>query len=209
MFVRAIGPADRASHASLLDSMFRLRARVFGGRLAWRVSVEEGRERDRFDALDPHYIIVVADDGEAIASARLLAASGPTMLADVFSVLLAGNPFMAHPDMVESSRFCVDTQAEAARSGSSGLNEATLFLFAGILEWCLANGKTEIATVTDVRFERILKRVSWPLRRYGEPRLIGEVRSVAGCLQVSRELFEAIRPPAYRSNLSHSFSSAA
>jgi acyl homoserine lactone synthase len=188
--------------------MFRLRARVFGGRLAWSVTVEEGRERDRFDALDPHYIIVVADD-EAIASARLLAASGPTMLADVFSVLLAGNPFMAHPDMVESSRFCVDTQSEAARRESSGLNEATLFLFAGILEWCLANGKTEIATVTDVRFERILKRVSWPLRRYGEPRLIGEVRSVAGCLPVSRELFEAIRPPAYRSNLSCSFCTAA
>lgn len=208
MFVRAIGPADRASHASLLDSMFRLRARVFGGRPAWSVTVEEGRERDRFDALDPHYIIVVADD-EAIASARLLAASGPTMLADVFSVLLAGNPFMAHPDMVESSRFCVDTQSEAARREPSGLNEATLFLFAGILEWCLANGKTEIATVTDVRFERILKRVSWPLRRYGEPRLIGEVRSVAGCLPVSRELFEAIRPPAYRSNLSCSFCTAA
>lgn len=48
-------------------------------------------------------------------------------------------------------------------------------MFAGFIEWCLAKGFTEIVTVTDLRFERILARVGqpnprsallWPLRGY-------------------------------------------
>lgn len=208
MFATAIAPADAASEPYLLDSMFRLRARVFDARLKWQVTVEEGRERDRFDELGPHYIVIVGEKGEAIASARLLPALGPTMLTDVFPELLGNRPFLPHARMVESSRFCVDTQAEAT-PGPFGLNQATVFLFTGILEWCLASGMTEIATVTDLRFERILKRASWPLARYGEPGLIGDVRSVAGSLPVSQAHLEAMRPPAFRSSVPSSFRSAA
>ncbi|MBB3313398.1 acyl homoserine lactone synthase [Rhizobium sp. BK196] len=209
MFATAIAPADAASDSYLLDTMFRLRARVFGGRLNWEVTVEEGRERDRFDDLAVSYIIIVDEGGEAIASARLLPALGPTMLVDVFPELLGDRPFVPHARMVESSRFCVDTETKAAAAGAFGLNEATVFLFAGILEWCLAKGMTEIATVTDLRFERILKRVAWPLARYGKPRLIGNVMSVAGSLPVSDEHFQALRPAAYRSTLSTCFRCAA
>ncbi|TCR97824.1 acyl-homoserine-lactone synthase [Rhizobium sp. BK418] len=209
MFATAIAPADAASHQYLLDSMFRLRARVFGARLKWQVTVEDGRERDPFDALTASYIIIVDEGGEAIASARLLPALGPTMLVDVFPELLGDRPFVPHARMVESSRFCVDTETNPAATGAFGLNEATVFLFAGILEWCLANDMTEIATVTDLRFERILKRAAWPLSRYGKPRLIGNVMSVAGSLPVSQQLFQALRPPAYRSTLSSSFRCAA
>ncbi len=209
MYVRAIGPDDAASQSSLLDSMFRLRARVFHARLGWQVKVEEGREHDLFDTLGPVYIVVADDGNAAIASARLLPAVGPTMLADVFSTLLGGKPFPAHARMVESSRFCVDTHADAETCGRFGLNGATVFLFAGILEWCLISGVSEIATVTDIRFERILKRASWPLARYGEPQLIGDVRSVAGSLPVTRSHFEAIRPPSYRSVFSASLCNAA
>lgn len=209
MFVTAIKSAMTASEASLIDDMFRLRARVFDGRLKWQVTVEEGRERDRFDALQPDYIIVVGDAGEAVASARLLPALGPTMLTEIFPQLLGDKPFSAHPRMVESSRFCVDTQTGPTTAGAFGLNQATVFLFAGILEWCLAHRVTEIATVTDLRFERILKRASWPLTRFGDAQLIGKVKSVAGSLPVSREIFEALRPSGYRSSFPAGLRSAA
>ncbi|MDR6670236.1 acyl-homoserine-lactone synthase [Rhizobium sp. 1399] len=208
MFATAVTPAEAASGSCLLDSMFRLRARVFDARLKWQVTVTEGRERDHFDALAPHYIVIVGGEGKVVASARLLPALGATMLSDVFPELIGNRPFLPHERMVESSRFCVDTQAESA-PGPFGLSLATVFLFAGILEWCLASGMTEIATVTDLRFERILKRVSWPLARYGEPRLIGAVRSIAGSLPVSQGQFEAVRPPGYCSRLAPGFRDAA
>ncbi|WP_292219552.1 acyl-homoserine-lactone synthase, partial [Mesorhizobium sp.] len=63
----------------------------------------------------------------------------------------------AHAAMVESSRFCVDTSLQAVR-GEGQLHLATLTMFAGIIEWSMANGYDEIVTATDLRLERILKR---------------------------------------------------
>ncbi|MBO9176933.1 autoinducer synthesis protein, partial [Rhizobium sp. 16-488-2a] len=78
----------------------------------------------------------------------------------------------------------------------------TLTMFAGIIEWCFANGYTEIVTVTDLRFERILARVGWPLQRLGEPKKIGVTMAVAGTLLANAEMFLRLRPSNYRSELS-------
>lgn len=74
-------------------------------------------------------------------------------------------------------------------------------MFAGIIEWCIANNVTEIVTITDLRFERILARVGWPLRRLAEPRTIGVTNAMAGVLEVDIAIFEALRPANYRSDL--------
>lgn len=137
--------------------MHRLRARVFAGRLGWQVKIEQGRERDEYDVLDPTYILALTEWGDVAGCARLLPTTGPTMLARTFPQLLAGGKLAAKPTMVESSRFCVDTRAEG-RGGRRFLHEATLTMFAGITEWSMTNGFDEIATATDVRFERILQR---------------------------------------------------
>nr|WP_302062093.1 acyl-homoserine-lactone synthase [Agrobacterium salinitolerans] len=71
-------------------------------------------------------------------------------------------------------------------------------MFAGIIEWSMANGSTEIVTATDLRFERILKRAGWPLRRLGEPVAIGNTIAVAGSLPADRASFEQVCPPGYR-----------
>lgn len=53
----------------------------------------------------------------------------------------------AHSAMIESSRFCADTSVREGRRAGS-VQEATLTMFAGIIELCLANDFTEIVTVT-------------------------------------------------------------
>lgn len=133
-----------------------------------------------------------------VGCARLLRCVGPTMLEKVFPQLLSAGRLVAHPSMVESSRFCVDT-ARPREAGEGALHDVTLGMLAGILEWCLHQGYREIATATDVRFERILRRAGWPMQRLGRPLLINETMSVAGLLPVSWEDFERVRPQAYRS----------
>ncbi|WP_420801327.1 acyl-homoserine-lactone synthase [Pinisolibacter aquiterrae] len=54
--------------ADLLDQMFRLRARVFAGRLGWDVAVEEGREVDGHDDVGPTYVLAMDARGTAIGS---------------------------------------------------------------------------------------------------------------------------------------------
>lgn len=196
----AIRSNETGSCPDLIADMHCLRARVFGGRLGWEVKIVDGAEVDPFDRLSPTYILVLAPRGSVIGCARLLPATGPTMLVEAFPQLLDGGRLATHPRMIESSRFCIDTTAVEAWT-ARGLHRATLTLFAAIIEWSIAEGYHEIVTATDVRFERLLHRARWPMRRLGEPRLIGETLSVAGSLPADVASFETVRPADYRSAL--------
>ncbi|KRB49177.1 autoinducer synthesis protein [Rhizobium sp. Root708] len=196
----AVSGAGNRQHKGLIEAQHRLRAQVFSDRLGWDVNVRDGVEIDAFDALHPTYIITVASNGEVVGCARLLPATGPTMAADVFSVLLPKGKLPVHARMIESSRFCVNTSVSEGQERGT-LHQVTLTMFAAIIEWCLLNGYTEIVTVTDLRFERILSRAGWPLRRLGEPHKIGATMALAGALPVNRAAFETVRPANYHSDV--------
>ncbi|CAH1661170.1 acyl-homoserine-lactone synthase [Chelatococcus asaccharovorans] len=198
MWLRAVRKASSSVDRRLVDAHHQLRARIFAGRLGWSVDVRDDRETDEYDGFDPTYILALADPATVVGCARLLPATGPTMLERTFPQLLAAGRLTAHAGMVESSRFCVDTGLGEGR-GAGALHEATLTMFAGIIEWSIANGYSEIVTATDLRFERILKRAGWPMRRLGEPRQIGNTVAIAGLLPADLLSFERLRPVAYRS----------
>lgn len=200
MRLHAIRDASDDGDRLLIDRHHRLRALVFQDRLGWSVDVVAGRETDEYDLLSPTYILAVTDEGAVAGCARLLPASGPTMLERTFPQLLAKGRLAAHPAMIESSRFCVDTSLGEGRGGV--LHDATLSMFAGIIEWSMINGYTEIVTATDVRFERILKRSGWPMQRLGEPQTIGNTVAVAGSLSADLASFNRVRPSGYRSMMS-------
>lgn len=195
----AIDANEHGGLGSLVDEMHQLRARVFAGRLGWQVKIEYGRERDEYDALSPTYILALTDHGNLAGCARLLPTTGPTMLSQTFPQLLSGARLRGKSTMIESSRFCVDTRIE--RRGGRFLHEATLTMFAGMIEWSMSNGFDEIATATDVRFERILQRAGWPMTRLGDVKLIGETMSIAGILPADQASFDRVCPPGYRSDL--------
>ncbi|RUV66441.1 GNAT family N-acetyltransferase [Mesorhizobium sp. M5C.F.Cr.IN.023.01.1.1] len=197
----AIPPDAFDDFPDLLDSMHRLRARIFKGRLGWDVVTTAGREIDEFDALKPTYILAISSASEVAGCARLLPASGPTMIEALFPDLVQSGAFKPHSAMIESSRFCVDTSLDEGRAGGS-LHDATLTMFAAIIEWSMANGYRQIVTGTDLRIERILNRAGWPMSRIGEPRRIGETTAIAGMLPADRASLERVRPPSYRSVLS-------
>lgn len=196
----AISAAEHRGAANLIDSMHQLRARIFRDRLEWDVDVQQGREVDEFDSYRPTYILAVTAARRVVGCARLLPATGPTMMSVLFPELEQTSLLRPHAQMVESSRFCVDTSLEAGRAGGS-LHDVTLTMFAAIIEWSIEQGYTEIVTGTDVRFERILKRAGWPMARIGDPRPIGNTMAVAGLLPAGREWFERVRPATYVSLL--------
>ncbi|RUW15209.1 GNAT family N-acetyltransferase [Mesorhizobium sp. M1A.F.Ca.IN.020.06.1.1] len=194
-------PADaHDDFPDLIDSMHRLRARIFKGRLGWDVVTRGGRETDEFDALRPTYILAISSASEVVGCARLLPASGPNMIEALFPDLVRSGAFKPHSAVIESSRFCVDTSLDEGRAGGS-LHDATLTMFAAIIEWSMVNGYRQIVTGTDLRIERILKRAGWPMRRIGQPRRIGETTAIAGRLPADRASFERVCPPSYRSVL--------
>ncbi|MBD9524682.1 GNAT family N-acetyltransferase [Ensifer sp. ENS02] len=195
MRLHAIRDASNDRDRLLIERHHRLRAQVFQDRLEWSVDVVDGQEADEYDSLSPTYILAVIENGTVAGCARLLPATGPTMLEQTFPQLLAAGRLTSHPAMIESSRFCVDTSIGEGRGGA--IHDATLSMFAGIIEWAMENGYDEIVTATDIRFERILKRAGWPMQRLGEPQQIGNTIAVAGSLAADIASFNRVRPSGY------------
>ncbi len=200
MQILTISPDRYVEHQDFLKQMHQLRANVFGGRLEWDVAITDGDERDQYDNLNPTYILAISGGNKVVGCARLLPATGPTMLELTFPQLLADGSLHATRTMIESSRFCVDTTLPVGR-GEGQLHLATLTMFAGIIEWSVANGYDKIVTATDLRFERILNRAEWPMARLGEPVRVGNTVAIAGALPADEKSFERVRPPDYRSAL--------
>lgn len=198
MRILTIPPHQYRQYQSFVRQMHRLRAAVFGDRLEWDVTITAGEERDEYDDFEPTYLLAITESGQVAGCVRLLPAVGPTMLEQTFPQLLEQRSLAVHSGMVESSRFCVDTSLVSQRDVGQ-LHLATLTLFAGIIEWSVATGYNEIVTATDLRFERILKRAGWPMRRIGEPAAIGNTIAIAGSLPADRASFEQVCPPGYHS----------
>ncbi|MGY4325746.1 N-acyl-L-homoserine lactone synthetase [Bradyrhizobium sp. LB7.2] len=177
--------------SELAMGMHRLRGRVFKERLDWDVSVCNGLEIDQYDTFKPTYLLAL-EQTDVVGCVRLLPTTGRNMLADTFPVLLDGNAAPRAARIWESSRFCVDTKSAAA-TAENGLRKATFLLFAAMLEWGQQHNLQAIATVTDLRMERILRRAGWQLDRLGMPRQIGSTKAVAGLLPITKEALGAIR----------------
>lgn len=197
MQIVAVQNGEHSEGDRLICQMHALRARVFQERLGWNVVVRSGLETDEYDALDPTYLLAVTDDRrDVVGCARLLPATGPTMLGRTFPFLLDGKPMPCHPGVIESSRFCVDTGL-GARNVARGLHNATMALLAGILDWSLINGYSDVLTVTDLRFEKILGRAGLPFNRLGLPRQIGNTMALAGIIPATLQNALRVRPNGY------------
>lgn len=173
--------AERASCA--LDGMFRLRNEVFKERLKWDVTTAAGKERDLFDDLDPVYI-VCEEDGEVLGSWRLLPTTGPYMLKDVFPELLHGTPAPVAKDVWEISRFAVSKRV-AGNNSLGTIRKVTNMLLEQLFTFADHRGISRIVAVTDIRFERILKRAGLLTNRFGPPLQVGVTKAVSGYADVS------------------------
>ncbi len=190
--IRLIQGRDRRNFPREIEEMFRLRAHVFRDRMGWDVVVKDGWEIDRFDELDPLYLLCL-DEREAVRGCvRLLPTTGPNMLNDVFSELLpAGNPVRSGL-MWESSRFSVDHRSLAERT-ENRINRVTGELLIGIFDVAARSGLEFIVSVYDVMMGRVLKRAGCHAEPLGPAVRIGKVLSYAGLFEVGTEMMDNLR----------------
>ncbi|TMV06393.1 autoinducer synthase [Ruegeria sediminis] len=185
---------NRHMFTGIVDEMFELRARVFGGRLGWDVKIEDGKEIDEFDHLDPAYVIGLDDEGNVVAAVRALQTTGPHMLADVFCAILDGEPPIRSATMWESTRFCVDTQRLNRGKDKNSVSYATCELMIGSLEYARSAGIQDIVTVIDPVMDRVLKRSdNAPYDYVGKTVPMGKVPALAALLDCTEERINRVR----------------
>ncbi|MCB1450338.1 MAG: hypothetical protein KDJ67_09515 [Nitratireductor sp.] len=186
--ILTIESPERSNFSDLIDDMFRMRAEVFSGRLGWEVTVNGGREIDRFDDEDPIYLVSVDERTGLLRGAlRLLPTTGPNMLSDVFGVLTPeGAP--QSPLIWESSRFAINPRVLAGEDRANAnhrVNAVTLELLCGIVEICRISGIEHIVSVFDARMARIFRAVDCPFRVIGTPTKIGKTMTYAALFEMS------------------------
>ena len=185
------------SHASTfpteMDAMFSNRAEIFSGRLGWDVVVKNGYERDRFDDLNPLYLVSVDPVTERYwGSLRLLPTTGPNMLRDVFPQLLEEGEVIESATIWESSRICTALNGQPGRA-ANGVNYVLNELIAGIGEVALLAGLTQIVSVFDARIYRVLKAVGCEPEIIGRPQRIGDTMAYAGLFEPNPDRLQAFR----------------
>lgn len=179
---------------TVLDDMFKLRARVFGDRLGWQVNVVNGRERDLFDDLDPAYAIGLDDKGNVVSCVRALQTTGPHMLSDIFSDILGGEPPLRSATLWESTRFCVDTKRLGRGKDRNSVSYRTSELMIASLEAAKRAGVTDIVTVIDPVMDRVLKRSgNAPYDYVGNQVGMGKVPALAALLDCTDERIASVR----------------
>lgn len=189
-----IDALNRHRFGAVLDEMFRLRARVFGDRLGWEVEIRDGKEIDKFDDLDPAYVVGLDEEGHVVSCVRALQTTGPHMLADVFSSILDGEPPLRSATLWESTRFCVDTQRLGTGRGRGSISFATCELMIGSLEYARSAGIEDIVTVIDPVMDRVLKRSdNAPYGYVGSTKPMGKVSALAALLDCSEERIGRLR----------------
>lgn len=185
---------NKHKFADLLDEMYRLRARVFQDRLGWDVKVQDGKEIDEFDALDPAHVVCLDEDGDVVGCMRLLQTTGPHMLADVFHTLLDGEPPLRSARIWEATRFCVDTKKLTGTKKRNSISYVTSEVMVGAFEYAREAGVLDAVAVIDPVMNRVLKRSNnAPYDYLGSPKSMGKVVAMAALMDCSDERIDGIR----------------
>ncbi len=185
---------NRDRFPSIVDDMFKLRARVFRDRLGWDVKVEDGREVDIFDDLDPAYLVVLDDEYNVVGCNRMLQTTGPHMLSDVFQDILCGEPPLRSVTVWENTRFCIDTERLKRAGTKRSVSYTACELMAGITEYAMESGVTDVISVVDPSMDRILKRCdNAPYGYLGQTVQFGKTKALAALSDITEERLSRIR----------------
>jgi acyl homoserine lactone synthase len=170
---------NMSEYSHLIDEMFRLRARVFFGRLRWDVQVADGKERDKFDDEGPVYVIYADDAVRQVRGClRLLPTTGPTLLAEIFSDTQPDAVHLAGPTVWECTRFCVD-HGIVGRAHNEELLITSAILIEAVGKLAIRAGIESVLGNIDSTMIRLCRLIGCEVeilgctRRYGRPVYLG------------------------------------
>lgn len=171
-----------ADFPKLGDQMLRDRGTQFIDDLGWELTTDErGRELDEYDGCNPLYLILSDDNGDHVASTRLMPTTGPNMAADHFAHL-TDDIAISSATIWETTRFFVAQKAQR--------RAAPALMWAGC-EIALRAGVEFYLGVIGTHMERVFTACGW------KPEVIGRsgegANAISSCLwEVTPEISERL-----------------
>lgn len=148
--IRFLCASELQRRDKLRHSLFTARAEQFVERLGWDLKVnEQGEEMDKYDRIDPFYIVIENPDGSHAGSLRLLPTVGETMIKDFFSSIVEISDYVDEA-IWECTRFCVSRDASPRTSA---------MLLAAGAKFMQEFGLRSLIAVFDGRMKRVYERL--------------------------------------------------
>lgn len=180
MIITLAGKGSR--HDGVLGAMFEARKRVFVDLLKWDVPVIDGRfEIDQFDDEEAQYLVVTDRAGRHLASARLLATTGPHILGDLFP-FLCEREIPSGTTVREITRFCLDPAPSAAER-----RQARDRLISALVDHALEHGIRTYTGVAEMSWFRQVIGFGWKCRPLGLPQLVGSSLIAALAIEIGED----------------------
>jgi N-acyl-L-homoserine lactone synthetase len=157
---------DRSSISdAVLGTMFAARRSVFVDLLKWNVPVLAARyEIDQFDDVHATYLVLVAEDGMHLGSARLLPTMRPHILDSFYPELCDAAPPRGET-IVEITRFCLDRRLRA-RERRAVRNT----LVTSLAHHAIERGITAYSAIAETAWCEQILSFGWRCARLGQPK---------------------------------------
>jgi acyl-homoserine lactone synthase len=170
VMIVVVNDSNKEEHREDMDKLHQLRHQVFIEQLKWpHLKSVNGREYDRYDALDATHIFI--KEGEDIAAAvRLNWADKPTLMGDVFSHLVQFESLPVGSSVVDLSRFVVSPKYGSRER----MNRYGCDLICAVLEYGVLNGVSDYTAVVSTHFFSTL--LQWGVEAYALGFPIGQGR---------------------------------
>ncbi|SNS87961.1 acyl-homoserine lactone synthase [Sphingomonas laterariae] len=180
--LHVLNHAGASREAEILRSMFHARKRVFVDLLKWDVPVlGDLYEVDQFDDAHATYVVLTDEDGEHMASARLLPTTRTHILDGLFPDLCEGD-IPRGPQIREITRFCLDRRL-VARQRRAVRNQ----LVTALAEIALGQGITTYTGVADIGWCQQILAMGWRCTPLGLPHLDGRKMIAALAIHIDDE----------------------
>lgn len=182
----AVQASRPSGYSQVLDGMFRTRKTVFFDTLCWDVSLKGDWERDRYDDLDPTYLIWC--DRKRVrhyGSVRLMPTTGPTLLQDVFNSTFSDPSLVIGEGIWEGTRMCLDEMALQRDFPNLVPSQAFNFLLLALCEFGLDNAIHTFVSNYAPAFKRVYTRAGAEVREVGRSTVFGKVPICCGAFAVT------------------------
>ncbi|MCD4511988.1 N-acyl-L-homoserine lactone (AHL) synthase [Brucella pseudogrignonensis] len=193
-------------YSELLDQSFRLRKRIFADKLGWSVSVSGPWARDRYDDLNPAYLLWCNNNSTRLyGCVRLMPTTGPTLLYDVFRDTFPDAYNLIAPGIWEGTRMCIDDEAIRHDLPDLSLGDAFSLLLLALCEVALDNGIDTLISNYEPHMRRIYSRAGASFEELGRAEGFGRFSVCCGVFEVSLRVLLQMRQkikltkPLYRS----------
>ena len=168
---KIITAGNRDAYSDVLDDMFRMRYRIVVEEWGWDIpGIRKGYDKDQFDTDETVYIVVLADNGEVVATSRMNPTTGPHMLSELFADYCDLQPYPVAADVWECSRFVTDRSLMTDPVEDFRIR---CRLGLGLTVFCLDNGITRLSWLTHQKFYNLVQRV-WKTEPLGLPKREGD-----------------------------------